>query len=106
MRSTTGEKQLAKDCVNRHQHTLFGNSPFKERPIARIRSVIFRLDIVTLLAQPTGDSATGASVNEKPHQAVTRIASSVSFYDRVCVGQSGADVLRLQLRIILHERLD
>jgi hypothetical protein len=84
MRSTTGEKQLAKDCVNRHQHTLFGNSPFKERPIARIRSVIFRLDIVTLLAQPIGDPATGASVDEKPHQAVTRIASSESLAMTAC----------------------
>ncbi len=79
MRQPFLKDQLAENGVDRHEHSLFAESLFQERPIAGIRSKLSCLDnIMAVLTQSDGQTVSRATVDEKSHVRATSTSSSDS----------------------------
>ena len=86
--SVTGSPEIhqpAEVVVDRDQNPALGRGEFKQCPIARIR---FELgggeDVVAPTAQPLGQAAARAVVDEELHDLVTETAASVSSAITAC----------------------
>lgn len=75
-----GEDQLAKIGIDGHQDAMLLHGTAQKLPVPWIRAEITTLDgVVSLGAQPLGETPAGATIDEEFHSPVTFTASSTSW---------------------------
>ncbi len=85
MRCSVAVDELAEVLVHRHEDTCLGRRPGEQDPVTGILPALKRFGhVMPLLTQPLGQPPTGAPVDQKPHEAPTRTASSESWAITAC----------------------
>ena len=79
VRNPSQVNQLREVLVHSDEDSTICSRLFQQCPVARVRAEGLRFnDIVSVVAQPLGQSASGASVYQEPHGAVTETGARVS----------------------------
>jgi hypothetical protein len=85
MRRALGKEKLPEVFVHRDEHAIFRRRSFQQHAITRVAATLAGFHhVVTMAAQPLGQSTPGAAIDQKPHWPATRTESSVSCAMTAC----------------------